>query len=401
MRSRSEVTLTTLDSIRPTPSPSTPTTLSRLYSIRTTTPSPSTPTPVPSNSANTVMRARTVSRRSVIAVLALAGIAACNKSDKPADGAAAATPTGGKTFTIAMIAKSSTNPVFLAGRKGAEVAAESLSKVHGVTVKIDWLTPPNEDGTVQAQKISQAVNGGANAILFSASDPGKVLGAINEAVDRGVHVMTFDSDVPDSKRFSFYGGDDVAMGKQVMDELATQMGGKGKVAIIAGNQNAPNLQKRVQGAREAAKAYPGIKIVDAFYHAETPQDAAAAVMQVMNANPDVSGLAMIGGWALFTRTLLTDLDPKKVKIVAVDALPAELAYVEKGLAPVLFAQPVYMWGYVSVNTIFDKVYLKKDVPAHVQMDLTRVSKDNLGAWARQLVTWGFTDVDSAYLKLAK
>ena len=71
---------------------------------------------------------------------------------------------------------------------------------------------------------------------------------------------------------------------------------------------------------------------------------------------------MIGGWPLFTQTLLTDLDPKKVKIVSVDALPAELAYVEKGLAPVLLAQPTYIWGYVSVQKIVDKVHLKKDVP---------------------------------------
>ena len=56
---------------------------------------------------------------------------------------------------------------------------------------------------------------------------------------------------------------------------------------------------------------------------------------------------MIGGWPLFTKTLLTDLDPTKVKIVAVDALPAELPYVEKGLAPVLLAQPTYLWGYVG------------------------------------------------------
>lgn len=345
-----------------------------------------------------------VSRRAAIALLAVTALGACNKGgDKPAGdtATAAAAAGGGKTFTIAMIAKSSTNPVFLSGRQGAEDAAKELSKEHNMTVKIEWLTPPNEDGAVQAQRISQAVNDGANAILFSASDPGKVVGAINEAVDRGVPVMTFDSDVPDSKRFSFYGGDDVAMGKQVMDELAKQMGEKGNVAIIAGNQNAPNLQKRVQGAREAAKAYPNMKVVDAFYHAETPQDAAAEVMRVMNAYPQVNGFAMIGGWALFTRTLLTDLDPKKVKIVSVDALPAELAYVDKGLAPVLFAQPVYMWGYVSTKTIFDKVFLKKDVPAHVQMDLVRVSKDNLGTWARQLKAWGFTDVDSAYLALAK
>lgn len=342
-----------------------------------------------------------ISFRPLAVMAAAAAMFACSKGDKATGDSGAAAASGGKTFTIAMIAKSSTNPVFLSGRKGAEVAAEELSKEHNMTVKIDWLTPPNEDGTVQAQKISQAVNGGANAILFSASDPGKVEGAINEAVDRGVPVMTFDSDVPNSKRFSFYGGDDALMGKQVMDELAAQMGGKGKVAIIAGNQNAPNLQKRVQGAREAAKAFPGITIIDAFYHQETPQDAAAEVLRVKNAYPDVNGFAMIGGWALFTRTLLTDLDPKKIKIVSIDALPAELAYVEAGLAPVLFAQPVYNWGYVSTKTIFDKVYLKKDVPAHVQMDLVKVSKENLGTWARQLRDWGFSDVDPKLLALDK
>ncbi|MBK8060232.1 MAG: substrate-binding domain-containing protein [Gemmatimonadetes bacterium] len=335
--------------------------------------------------------------------LAAASIAlvACGGGGGNDAGAAKGDAPAGKTFTIAMIAKSSTNPVFLSGRQGAEAAAAELTKEHGVTVKIDWLTPPNEDGAVQSQRISEAVNSGANAILLSASDAAKVTGAVNEAVDRGVPVMTFDSDVPNSKRFSFYGGDDVKMGTQVMEELATQMGGKGKIAIIAGNQNAPNLQNRVKGVRETAAKYPGITIVDAFYHAETPQDAAAEVLRMKNAYPEVNGIVMIGGWALFTRTLLTDLDPKKIKIVSVDGLPAQLAYVESGLAPVLFAQPTYSWGYVSVKTIFDHVYLKKPAPAMVQMELVRVSKDNLGTWARQLRDWGFSDVDPKYLALEK
>jgi ribose transport system substrate-binding protein len=345
-----------------------------------------------------------ITRRTALAFLALSALA-CGGGGSGADTAGAAGQGGAaggkKSFTVAMIGKSSTNPVFLSGRTGAEAAAKELSAQHGIDVKIDWLTPPNEDAAVQAQRISQAVNSGADAILFSASEAGKAVGAINEAADRGVPVMTFDSDVPTSKRFSFYGGDDVGMGRQVMAELATQMGGKGKVAILGGNQNAPNLQKRVQGVLEEAKKHPGITILNTFYHAETPQDAAAEVLRVQNAYPDVQGWAMIGGWPLFTQTLLTDLDPNKVKIVAIDALPAELAYVDKGLAPVLFAQPTYDWGYVSVKTIFDHVYLKKDVPPQVKMELVRVSKDNLGAWARKLKDWGFGDVDPKYLALEK
>jgi ribose transport system substrate-binding protein len=354
--------------------------------------------PSPQLSAWTLRRARIVAMSSS-ALLTLVALAACGKSDAPAGKEAAATGAASKTFTIAMIAKSSTNAVFLSARQGADSAAAELSKTQGVTVKIDWLTPPNEDGAVQAQRINEAANSGANAILLAASDASKVRGAINEAVDRGVPVMTFDADVADSKRFSFYGGDDSKMGGQVMDELAAQMGGKGKVAILAGNQNALNLQTRVKGVREAAARHPGITIVNAFFHTETPQDAAAEVMRIMNAYPDVQGFAMVGGWALFTKSLLTDLDPKKVKIVAVDALPAELPYVDAGLVPVLFAQPTFDWGYVSVKTIFDKVYLKKDVPAHVQMDMVKVSKANLGDWARKLKSWGFTDVDPKFLAM--
>jgi ribose transport system substrate-binding protein len=107
---------------------------------------------------------------------------------------------------------------------------------------------------------------------------------------------------------------------------------------------------------------------------------------------------MIGGWALFTPRLLKDLDPKKVKIVAVDALPAQLAYVDEGLAPVLLAQPTYNWGYISVQRIIDKVQLKQDVPEIIPMEVVRVTKDNLGTWARQLKAWGFT-VPDAYMKM--
>jgi len=324
-------------------------------------------------------------------------MAACGRGDKSAPSGANAPANRG--LKIAMIAKSSTNPVFLSARTGAEAAAKELSQKHGIPIEIVWLTPPAEDGQVQAQRIAQAVNEGASAILISCSDAGKVNGAINDAVGRGVPVMTFDSDAPQSNRFAFYGVDDIKTGEAVMRELAPLMNGKGKVAILAGNQNAPNLRNRVAGVKQEAAKYPGITIVDTFYHIETPQDAAAEVIRVQNAYPEVSGWAMIGGWPLFTQTLLSDLDPKKVKIVSVDALPAELAYVEKGLAPVLLAQPTYMWGYVSVQKIVEKVHLKQDVPQIIPMELVKVTKDNLGTWARQLKTWGFTDVPEAYLKL--
>lgn len=334
-----------------------------------------------------------------LCAIAFAVLGACSKSASRGDAPAASrAPSGPARYKIALIAKSSTNPVFLAARSGAEAEASALSQRDGIQIEIAWLTPPQEDGQVQAQRIAQAVNEGASAIAISCSDAGKVTGAIDDAVARGVPVMTFDSDAPQSKRFAYYGVDDAKLGARVMDELAALMNQKGRVAILAGNQNAPNLRKRVEGVKAAAAQYPGIGIVDTFFHSETPQDAAAEMVRATNAYPEITGWALVGGWPLFTKTLLTDLDPKKLKVVSVDALPAELVYIDKGLAPVLLAQPVYLWGQKSVDAIIDEVHFKKAVPERIPMEVTRVTKENLGAWARQLKEWQFSDVPEEYLK---
>src|SRR5947209_8845908 len=292
-----------------------------------------------------------------------------------------------KSYTFGLVAKSQNNPVFQAARVGAEQAAKDLGAKNGVSIKIDWRKPNEEDAQKQAEAIEQLVLAGADGIAVSCSDANKLTDAIDSAVKNGVPVATFDSDAPASKRFVTFGIDDVKCGQQVMDELAKVMNGKGIVAILAGNQNAPNLQKRVQGAREAAKKYPGIKIRDTFYHKETPQDAAARVEQVMQANPDINGWAMIGGWPLFTDNALK-WQPATIKCVSADALPPDLAYLRTGHVQLLLAQQCYEWGYRSVEHLLNKVHFKKN-PTSVKdvSPLTPVTKANVDEYAKNWEKW--------------
>jgi ribose transport system substrate-binding protein len=292
-----------------------------------------------------------------------------------------------KSYTIGLVAKSQGNPVFQAARVGAEQAAKDLGAKHGVNIRIDWRTPNEEDAQKQADAIEQLTLAGAHGIAVSCSDANKLTDAINSAVRNGVPVATFDSDAPASRRFVTFGVDDVKCGEQVMDELAKIMNGKGVVAILAGNQNAPNLQKRAQGVRNAAKKYPGIRIRDTYYHKETPQDAAARVEQVMQANPDITGWAMIGGWPLFTDNALK-WAPGTVKCVAVDALPPQLAYLRSGHVQLLLAQQCYEWGYRSVEHLINKVHLKKE-PSSVRdvSPLVPVSKETADEYAKNWEKW--------------
>ena len=124
------------------------------------------------------MSGRRAGWSSVVLAGFLATAFACSgggdKAATSGDSTKAATGKAGKSIVLAMIAKESANPVFLAARTGAEAAAKELSAKYGVDVKVEWLTPPQQDGEVQAQRVRQALNEGVDGILISCSDAGKV-----------------------------------------------------------------------------------------------------------------------------------------------------------------------------------------------------------------------------------
>src|SRR5437879_13924713 len=90
-----------------------------------------------------------------------------------------------KSYTLGLVAKSQNNPVFQAARVGAEQAAKDLGAKHGLTIKIDWRTPNEEDAQKQAEAIEQLVLTGADGIAVSCSDANKLTDAINSAVKHG------------------------------------------------------------------------------------------------------------------------------------------------------------------------------------------------------------------------
>jgi ABC-type sugar transport system substrate-binding protein len=166
---------------------------------------------------------------------------------------------------------------------------------------------------------------------------------------------------------------------------------------LAGNEKAPNLQQRVQGIKDTATAYPNIEIVGVFNHAETEKDAIAQMELVQQQFPDLKGWLMVGSWAMFGDELLETIEPGKVKIVAVDALPVQLKYVEKNYAQLLLGQPTFRWGKTSIETIVEKLHLKKDVKKIIRLNPIPITIDNLGGWSRQLRAWGYEKVPEKYL----
>lgn len=296
-----------------------------------------------------------------------------------------------KQFKIGVIAKSQSNPVFQAARTGAEDAGKELSAKLGIDIKVEWRTPVNEDAQLQAQYVEQMASQGVDGIAISASDANVLTAAANSAIDRGVTLMTFDSDIPNSKRMAYYGINDEEAGKAVMTQLAKAMGGKGgKIAILSGNQNATNLNARIKGVKAELEALKdkGFTLKEVYYTKETASDAAAMVQQVQTANPDIAGWAMVGGWPLFTQNALDGVYDK-AKIVSVDHLPEQLNYVKSGQVAALIGQDCYGWGYRSVEMLVEKLNTGKSPEKVINnFPLAVVTKDNVseyeGLWNKWL-----------------
>jgi ribose transport system substrate-binding protein len=318
------------------------------------------------------------------ALLSLAGTG-CTKKPDSAD-----SDTGGrKKILIGFVGKSLTNDVFQAAQSGAKDAAKALSEKYNVDIELEIRTPNDEDPTKQAEAVEALARRGAAGIAVSCSEANTLTPSINKAVDKGVAVVCFDSDAPESKRFAYYGTDDRACGAAIMAELAKSMGEKGTVAILGGNQSAPNLQKRVAGAKEELAKHANMKLNEpsVFYHVETPEKAAEAVQTAQNANPGIQGWCMVGGWPLFTADALK-WPPGSVKVVSCDALPAQLNYIRSGHVDALYAQDCYGWGTKSLELLLEKIVNNQNPPEVRVIDpLTKVTKENVEQFASNWDKW--------------
>src|SRR6185295_10993599 len=186
-------------------------------------------------------------RFTVAVVLAALALAGCDSGSA----------SGKKKYRFGLIPKTLTNAVFNYGKKGAEATAKEIGAKENCEIEIVWTAPTSADPAKQASILQNLADQKVAGISVSVEEANTLKGAIDYAVDKGIPVMTFDSDSSASKRKAFFGTNDLECGEKLAHHMGKLLNGKGKVMIQSGSE-APNLQDRVKGVRDCFAAhYPG------------------------------------------------------------------------------------------------------------------------------------------------
>ena len=301
-----------------------------------------------------------------------------------------------KKLTIAWVSKSLGNPVFELGQHGAVQKAKELSEQGPITVELLAVGPASADAIEQVRMMDDLIARGVDGIAVSCNDPTACAAPINRAVASGIPVMTWDSDSPQSQRFSFLSVDNYASGRTAADQLAAAIGGTGNVAVITGVPGALNLQQRVDGfSARLAEAYPAMRVVRVFASNEDINLGVQGVEETMQAHPDLRGWFFAGLWPLVAdrgSMPLWEAASRNgtVKTVAFDSLPLELDLLRDGYLHTLIGQKYWRWGYDSVQMVYDHVVSGKQYPSFIDTGIDIVTKKNVEAMTEAWKTNDFT-----------
>lgn len=262
-------------------------------------------------------------------------------------------------YHIVLIEQERYHPYWEMVERGAREAAEKYG------IDIEFTGPVRNNMEEQISLLEKAIAAQVDAIIVQGLNDEKFTPVIDKAVNRGIPVITIDTDAPASKRLAYVGTDNVAAGEMLGRMVVKTTGGKGEIGVIIGSDLAKNQLQRLHGLSNIVKRYKGLEIVDVrssnISHIEAIQQAADMLRQ----HPDID--VMVGTSstdALGVLQASKGLKPGGMTIISFDNLSETLNAIKKGDIKATVTQQPYLMGDMAVRLLHEHFQGKTLLPEY-------------------------------------
>lgn len=302
--------------------------------------------------------------------------------------------TGGnlssKSKTVAVITKGSDSDFWNDVKNGAFSAATEYN------IDITFEGPDSEeDYESQNKMIENAVSKNVGAIVLSAIDYEKNAPAVQRAIDKGIKVITVDSDVDANGKELFIGTDNVSAGKKAAEQAIELCKNKKAVniGIVNYGENTENGKQRLKGFTDYIEKVKNAKVVASVNVESNAESATLGAKQLIEENKGINVLIGFNEWStLGVGCAIKELNLKdEVFGIGFDSNVNCVGMLETGEIDTLIVQNPFSMGYLSVSKAAELLLDNAKTDGVIETDTYVVNRKNMFSPDVQKILFSFNN----------
>lgn len=198
-----------------------------------------------------------------------------------------------KPLKIAYIPQNTGNPYFERINFGFQETCKQLG------CEVEFTAPATAEATAQIPFIQEQVQRGIDVLAIQANSVDALNSILDEVRAKGVVVIATNADITGNETHrdaAVLAVDFDKVGKQMLDSLYDQLGGKGKFAIISATTDAPAQKKFLEepgGVKDLLQTdpkYKDLELVDLVYGDDVPQKSLTECESLLAKYPDLDAI---------------------------------------------------------------------------------------------------------------
>lgn len=249
---------------------------------------------------------------------------------------------------IPVISKGFQHAFWLAVEKGAEEAAAD----YGVTITFEG---PETEAMVDKQMdmLQAAIDKNPVGICFAAVDSKAAIPLLEQADEKGIIIVGFDSGVDSDVPVATAATDNIAAAALAADKMVELIGGAGEVAVIAHDNTSRTGIDRVDGFVGQVEAmYPDVTVVDVQYGGGDHLKSTDLAKAIIQANPDLKGFFGANeGSIIGVLNAAQELGRDDLVIIGYDSGQQQIAAIKSGQQAGAITQNPIGIGYKCVEAV--------------------------------------------------
>ena len=257
-------------------------------------------------------------------------------------------------------------------KNGCDAAAKEL----GITVTV---VGPDAESNIDGQvaMIQEQIAAGCDAIVCAPNDAAAAANALKAAIDKGIPVLSVDTNVGMEGQTSFVGTSNVDAAKQGGLWAAEQLGEGAKAVIIYGQEGDNTSNMRREGYEAACKE-KGIEVLAALSGQNTTDGATKTMEDLLSAHPGEIDVVFCHNddTAIGAMNACKSAGVSDILIVGFDGNKSavELIMADELIKATVAQQP-YAMGYEVVKAAYAAIQGQK-VDAVISAPVKVVTKEN-------------------------